>query len=348
MSKNKYFSIIVILKLIFYLIKNSCARVVCEEIFDCFNCVVYPYCKWHKNTSECKLYDTDSIYTIDNPFKYENDGDSIYYAILNKYLLFIKDVCYEKFTPFKVNDNKYYYSEMSSKYCGPHLVPVDENSVIELQLVNNAYGYPNIVCEYIFEYCPSEYEAVVTSKGKYIKDFMLFFHSDHYLITNYQITDTSKSIELNFNPGKNLLGFTYYSKVKFEESPFKITFRKRHKIISQVTGIFLCIFITASLIIIVFCIIYIRNNSKILRPDIPGYNCEEVKKLVVKKTDSTTINTGAISNNQNIDINSKISRSVGTPDQFISKESNKKMFSFDTPGSKTVNKSSPEDEKIDK
>ena len=341
MSKNKYFEIIIILKLFLYLIPNIYARVNCTNITDCFNCVIYPYCQWSKNTSNCKLYDDEeSIYTIDNPFKYIND--SIYYAILNRYLLFIKDTCYENFTPFKVKNNNNYYNDISFKYCGQHLVTVSDNSVIQLQSINKSYGYPNIVCEYILEYCPSNYEAVITLNSKYIKNFMLFFHSNHLNITNNHITDVTKYIELNFNPGRNLLGFTYYSKIKFEESPFRITFREKYKVISQVTGIILVILVIVSLIIIIVCIIYIRHNSKILRPDIPGYNCEEIKKLITKKSDSTTI--GMLSNNQNIEINSKINQDGGTPDKFLTKENHKQMFTFENP-SEMIKKIYPDDEK---
>ena len=336
--------IINIIKLFFNLFpKYLCEKIECSVIYDCFNCVVNSHCKWDNKINLCGNYNESSPYAIKNPYG-TNDVENI--EIVSKFLLFIKNVCYSSYIPYFSNYNNYTYNELANKYCGQHLISIDENSSIKLKNIDGSYGFPNIVCEYLFEYCPGGYDAIINIKESYLNNITLIFHSDSQNLTEKLIKKPSSEIKLE--TGINTLSFTYYSTMSFPDVPFEINFINRmNDPSSQSIGILLLFFIIISLILIVSCIIYIRNTSKLLRPDILNYNCDEKEKIIstnniLKKKE--LIDNSIINNDNKNKVNSKILKKPIIPENLSN--SNSYENSNNNTDAQLINDVCPLDNKI--
>ena len=336
--------LIYIIELFFNLFsKYVCSKIECHKVYDCFNCVVNPHCKWDNNINICDNYNESSPYAIKVPNNTEDKYDE---EIMSEFLLFIKNACYKSYKPYYSNYNNYTYNEMSNKYCGQHLIPIDDNTTIKLNKIDDSYGFPNIVCEYLFEYCPGGYDAIINIKENYINNITLFYHHDSQIESKILIKNPSSEIHLF--TGINTLAFTYYSPMTFYEVPFEIKIIKRkEEKTSQTMGILLLIFIIISLILIVSCIIYIRKTSKILRPDTLEYSSDEKENIMstnimLKKQES--IENPIIGDNK-IVINPKIIKDQNNKNDSLNNLNNSQNLSNNNTDTQFIKNVCPVDNK---
>lgn len=239
------FTIILIIK------KINSQQDQCSNIQDCFNCTLSENCIWKNKT--CIYSSKPKNISL---FK-SNNKEKLFYNM--KYL---RNICYETKAPYMINDNNIIFEE-NEKYCGKRKLILTNEVLLkgfksQLNNVDEKYGIPNILCEYLFISGGWKHEVDVYVNRSLSKDFLLFYleSGTKGLEVNY-----SKTIVL-YDTAFNPVSFLYYSNRTFDTPPFIISF-KEYKYYggSEVLTYLFLLLILSFIGGIIGGIIYVRKNS---------------------------------------------------------------------------------------
>lgn len=223
----------------------------CSNILDCFNCTLSENCIWKNKT--CIYSSKPKNISL---FK-SNNKEKLFYNM--KYL---RNICYETKAPYMINDNNIIFEE-NEKYCGKRKIILTNEVLLkgfksQLNNVDEKYGIPNILCEYLFISGGWKHEVDVYVNRSLSKDFLLFYleSGTKGLEVNY-----SKTIVL-YDTAFNPVSFLYYSNRTFDTPPFIISF-KEYKYYggSEVLTYLFLLLILSFIGGIIGGIIYVRKNS---------------------------------------------------------------------------------------
>lgn len=259
------FTIILIIK------KINSQQDQCSNIQDCFNCTLSENCIWKNKT--CIYSSKPKNISL---FK-SNNKEKLFYNM--KYL---RNICYETKAPYMINDNNIIFEE-NEKYCGKRKLILTNEVLLkgfksQLNNVDEKYGIPNILCEYLFISGGWKHEVDVYVNRSLSKDFLLFYleSGTKGLEVNY-----SKTIVL-YDTAFNPVSFLYYSNRTFDTPPFIISF-KEYKYYggSEVLTYLFLLLILSFIGGIIGGIIYVRKNSIFFDKNMKKYikiNVNQFKK----------------------------------------------------------------------
>lgn len=312
-SEKKNYSNISILK------KPYNMTVKCNNLTDCFNCTVVPYCRWIWTNQTCiifKPFKRNYSIPLLNKTYFNNN-----LTRLNRFINFMRKVCFLPYIPYKENNNSLIYNNISTKYCGPHHITTPlsnfrQNFKIELKNISGIYGLPNILCEYIILSGPGSFDANIEINEVEAQNFYLLYSEDSRYFSSH--INESQSFHIG-STGRRANTFIYYGLKSLNSSPFNITF-KENKVSkdSQTTGYIMIGLIVVVFILVVTSIIYIRNNSRLFKKE---KEISEEEEKMKEKTDFTSINKFEPT----------------TPDDFMSKQ-NQNKFTFENSSLQKVDK----------
>jgi len=259
------FTIILIIK------KINSQQDQCSNILDCFNCTLSENCIWENKTCIYSFKPKNiSLFKSNNKEKLFNN------------MKYLRNICYETKAPYMINDNNIVFEE-NEKYCGKRKLILTNEVLLkgfksQLNNVDEKYGIPNILCEYIFTSGGWKHEVDVYVNRSLSKDFLLFYleSGTKGLEVNY-----SKTIIL-YNTVFDPVSFLYYSNRTFDTPPFIISF-KEYKYFgeSQVMTYLFLLLVLSFIGGIIGGIIYVRKNSIFFDKNMKKYikiNANQVKR----------------------------------------------------------------------
>lgn len=268
------FFIIYIIILIIKIISSDSED--CSKYLNCFNCTLSLNCSW--KDKKCVNSPEIRNFTL---FKTDNK------TILFNNMKYLKNICYESKTPYIIDDNKNnVYNKMYENYCGKRKIVVTNDILlkgykIQLNKVNNKYGYPNMLCEYIFISGSNRHDLEIYINRSLSKDFLLFYSENN-----------NKGLVINYTKTLSLLDdfyqsafFLYYSNKSFDTPPFIISFKEYRYVGKDILQYLFLLAIIAFVAIIVTGIIYVRKNSIFF-----DKNGKKYQKIDIKQTKKETDN----------------------------------------------------------
>ena len=243
----------------------------CNEKYNCFNCSILFDCRWRNNqcinyTEEMNIALNNSNITINNTINetklykiFDTDNKTI---IFNN-LKYLKNSCYEAKIPFQIKE-KSISDKFLEKYCGKQNIVITNEMLlnghkIQLNNIDNKYGFSNIICQYIFISGTSRNDVDIYINRTLSKDFLFFYSTDYNkgISINY-----SSTISLN-NLSLRSVTFLYYSNKSFDSLPFIIylkDYKYPEKNYLDILFLLLLIFFVVGISI---AIIYVRYKSNI-------------------------------------------------------------------------------------
>ena len=264
-----YYIFIIVIKIVQLQIED------CTEKHDCINCTLLIDCQWENNqcininkTIRRSLNNKSNrkiSNTVYNLFDLGNETTKF------NNLKYLYNKCYHKISPYTVEDNSL-YDITSEKYCGKKNIIITNEMLIngyniKLNNVNGTYGYPHIICQYLFLSGSNRHDVDIYINNSYKEDFLLFYTGDYK--DHIQINYTS-TISLHSSCYKTV-SFFYYSDKTFDISPFIIRFKDYKRASYSILQYFFLAGLILLMSAIIGGIIYIRNHSKILNKKIMSY-----------------------------------------------------------------------------
>ena len=250
----------------------------CSGFSDCFNCTVIPKCRWVWEKESCIPFEP-FIEQYSIPLLNENSENNDL-TKLNEHINFIRQCCFNPLNPYIDNSNSYKYSNSVVKYCGPHYLIYNNENInnfkIEIKKVNEIYGIPNLLCEFIILSGPNFYVNIKIDEEQK-NNFYLLYSKDSLNFNSIINSTTIMDIKTDNN---YLNTFIFYGLKSFEKSPFVIEYResimeKAKEVLGYIMIALSCIMV----IIIVIAIILIRKKAKFFLKREKNPQIDENEKL---------------------------------------------------------------------
>ena len=248
----------------------------CSEFSDCFNCTIFPKCRWIWESRECVPFEP-FIEKYSIPILNKNrENNNI--VTINNHIDFIRKSCFMHLRPYMDNSNNYY--NFFIKYCGPHYIVNDEDNInqfrLEIQKINGVYGTPNLICEFIILSGPNFYVNIeIDEKEK--NNFYLLYSDDS--LNFKSIIDSPTKIYLQTD-NKYLNTFVFYGFKSFKKSPFVIEYKEDLMEKAKKALGYIMVALSCLMIIIIFtAIILIRKRAKFFRKNEKNFIDDEIEKL---------------------------------------------------------------------